>query len=585
MRTASRRSHLQVRILLSLEQGPARTVSELAVAVDARRPSASRSLKTLRNDELVERGRSGWTLTLAGKEEAKRRSQELSRVANNLRRTFKGVSSESMNAPEGSDNHTNAKEPSPGVSPYATGGGGVTFERKVAVQYLAHLLVGDGAVEFGEGRRAMSVAFQQAPDQLVDDLVVRTALVEELEPSGEIALEVRGAPNLVSSDERAQGLVGKFVRALMDEPTDGIDRRWGLVVSGPQPHAEQLAKLADLAAAQMDAPGFFNLVRTPKKFNAAIRNRLCHLERLVEDALKNLGVAEPDMELVWQRTWQLLSRLVVRMPRLESPDETDWSAVENSLIPVARTPDLAGASQLRDRLVAVASDYSPKSARVDPTLLRRDVHEVLNPYVRHYEQGWRVLNHLHDEALGSVRGEIVADDGARRMTLDRSDAVRELVATVAETEAILVSGDSGVGKSALTLFSLTTPTEVAPESTQVLCVNLRHVPKLTVDFEDILGCPLSTLLSELSAPQRLLILDGADAVTEGWEDVTRHIADAAVASDVKVVAVASTGNTKIVSDLLGDRFGTGIAEHAVKPLTDTELDDIVAAFPELEKAD
>ena len=333
----------------------------------------------------------------------------------------------------------------------------------------------------------------------------------------------------------------------------------------------------------MDAPGFFNLVRTPKKFDAAIRNRLCHLERLVEHALKNLGVAEPDAELIWQRTWQLLSRLVVLMPRLESPDETDWSAVENSLIPVARTPDSAGASQLRDRLAALASDYSPKAARVDPTLLRRDVHEVLNPNVRHYEQGWRVLNHLHDEALGSVRGEIAADDGARRMALDRSDAVKELIATVAETEAVLVSGDSGVGKSALTLLSLTTPSEVDPENTQALCINLRHVSKLTVDFEDILGCPLSTLLSELSSPQRMLILDGADAVTEGWEDAFRYIADAAVASDVKVVAVTSTDNLKIVSDLLGDRFGAGMAEHAVKPLTDTELDDIVTAFPELER--
>lgn len=35
------------------------------------------------------------------------------------------------------------------MSPYPTGGGGVTFERKVAVQYLAHLLVGDGAVALG----------------------------------------------------------------------------------------------------------------------------------------------------------------------------------------------------------------------------------------------------------------------------------------------------------------------------------------------------------------------------------------------------------------------------------------------------
>ena len=35
------------------------------------------------------------------------------------------------------------------------------------------------------------------------------------------------------------------------------------------------------------------------------------------------------------------------MPRLESPDETDWATMLNSLIPVARDGDLASASQLR----------------------------------------------------------------------------------------------------------------------------------------------------------------------------------------------------------------------------------------------
>ena len=69
------------------------------------------------------------------------------------------------------------------MSPYATGGGGVTFERKVAVQYLAHLLVGDGAAELGDGRFVVSVAFQQAPKHSVDDLVIRAARADELEPS------------------------------------------------------------------------------------------------------------------------------------------------------------------------------------------------------------------------------------------------------------------------------------------------------------------------------------------------------------------------------------------------------------------
>ena len=497
--------------------------------------------------------------------------------------TTKGVNSENTNSIEGSDSGTSAKESSSGVSPYATGGGGVTFERKVAVQYLAHLLVGDGAVEFGEGRRTMCVAFQQDPDHPVDDLVVCAARPEELEPSWEIALEVRRSPNLVQSDDKTRRLIRKFVRALIEAPTDGIEHRWGLVVAGPQPHAEQLAMLAGLAAAQMDAPGFFHLVRTPNSFDVRVRDRLEHVERLVERALKDLDGAEPDTALVWERTWQLLSRLVVLMPRLESPDETDWSVVKNSLIAVARTPDLAGASQLRDRLVTLASEYSPRSARIDLTLLRRDAYEVIDIEVRRHKQGWNELDRRHKMALGSVRDEIATNDRARHLSLDRSDATRKLVATVSDSAAVLVSGDSGVGKSALTLLSLAAPSAADPGGAQALCINLGHVPKLTFDFEDRLGCPLSILLCELSAPQRMLVVDGVDAVTAGREDAFNYLVDAAAASGVKVVAVTSTDNKEIVREVLSGRFGADLADYDVKPLTDTELDQIVKAFPELER--
>ena len=44
-----------------------------------------------------------------------------------------------------------------GVSPYSTGGGGVTFERRVAAAYLALLLTGEGARELGD--RFFSLAF------------------------------------------------------------------------------------------------------------------------------------------------------------------------------------------------------------------------------------------------------------------------------------------------------------------------------------------------------------------------------------------------------------------------------------------
>ena len=154
-----------------------------------------------------------------------------------------------------------------GMSPYATGSGGVTFERKVAVQYLAHLLVGDSANEIGDGRRVVSVAFQQAPVHPVDDLVVSAARPDELQPSLVLTIAVRRSPNLVVSDESSRDLIRQFVRAVIDAPTEGPETRLGLVVAGPRPHAEQLAKLAHLASVQMDARGFFDLVRTPGKFD------------------------------------------------------------------------------------------------------------------------------------------------------------------------------------------------------------------------------------------------------------------------------------------------------------------------------
>jgi hypothetical protein len=173
---------------------------------------------------------------------------------------------------------TGGDQPQPGMSPYATGGGGVTFERKVAVKYLAHLLVADHARELGDGCRVISVAFQQAPAHAVDDLVVRAACDDEPEASLVLAVGVRRAPDLVKSDESTQKLIRDFVRGVINIPADGPEHRFALVVAGTQQHAEQLATLADTAENQMNAPGFFDLVRTPKKFTADVRDRLVQIE-------------------------------------------------------------------------------------------------------------------------------------------------------------------------------------------------------------------------------------------------------------------------------------------------------------------
>ena len=468
-----------------------------------------------------------------------------------------------------------------GASPYATGGGGISFERKVAVKYLALMLTGDGATELGNGRVVVRVAFQQAPTHWVDDLVVSASYPDEPDPSLILALGIRRAPRIVQSDESTRRLIRQFVHAVIDERPDGPEYRLGFVVAGPQNHARQMAELAGIAKVQMDAPGFFDLIRSPTRFQSGIRTRLSQLEKLVEHALHDLDVAEAGEELIQQCTWQLLSRLTLLMPRVESPDETDWDEIMNRLKSVASDSDLAAASQIRDRLVALADDYAPRAACVDLSMVRRDAHALLNTTKRQHERDWRTLKHMHRHACESVRDKIVSNDGSRSESLDRSRPTMNILDEASRTDAVVVSGESGVGKSALAVLGLNALANVEPKRLEVLCFNLRQVPASTIDIEGRLRHPLSTLLSELSAPNRILVVDGADAVTEDKLNVFRYLVGASKDAGVKVITVTSVESKQVVLDTLREQIGTGVSEYVVPLLSDSEIDELVGTFPEL----
>jgi hypothetical protein len=483
---------------------------------------------------------------------------------------------------ESRDDPAPAVETSAGMSPYATGGGGVTFERKVGVKYLAHLLSGDGAAELGAERSVMSVAFQQAPQHAVDDLVVSAGRADEVEPSLVLAIAVRRKPDLVQSDEASQKLILGFVDEIIHAAADGPEHRVALAVAGMQDHADQLSVLANLAIKQSDAPSFFALVRTPNKFPANVRERLKQTAGLVEHALEELGFGGPAAEVVEQRTWELLSRLDVLMLRLESPDETDWAAVVNTLTRVARGGDLYGAAQLRDRLLVLAGDYAPAAATVDLPLLRRDTHVLLDSTKRRHRRGWQALEHLHHQAISATRGEIASDDGSRSMRLDRGDSAAALLKVATSGKAAVVAhGESGIGKSTLVVQTALDASGDGSDLTQTVCINLRHLPPTSLEFESYLGAPLGMLLAELSAPQRLLVIDGADAVSEGMGEPFRYLAEASHQAGLTVVTVSATDTRQLVWDTLAQVADGDVAEYRVTPLTDEQIDEVVSTFGEL----
>jgi hypothetical protein len=383
---------------------------------------------------------------------------------------------QAVSVTNGNDSEHMPPAPRSAASPYSTGGGGVTFERRVGAIYLVLLLTGDGSTELGDGRSVVSVAFQQAPQFPVDDLVVRAKRPDETSPSLELAIGARRAPRIIRSDPDTQKLIVEYVRALLSLPDDGIDHRFALVVAGQQDHARELAELAGLAAKQMSETGFSALVGTEGRIRKALADRLEHVRALVVGALEALGVDDPDGSQAQARTWQLLSRLDVLMPRIEDPDRTDWGAALNRLVPVARGNDLVGAGHLLDRLENLVGQYAPSAAQVDPTVLRRDVGALLEAGVRRSEHGWSLLRHLEAQALAAVRDKLGLGEGERTLHIDMSADGHALVGSTKDAECLLVTGESGVGKRALVLGAARAAAGEEAEELEVLCLNLRQLP-------------------------------------------------------------------------------------------------------------
>jgi NACHT domain len=217
---------------------------------------------------------------------------------------------------------------------------------------------------------------------------------------------------------------------------------------------------------------------------------------------------------------------------------------------------------------------------VDRNLLQRHAHEALDSTVCRHRQGWQALAHLHSRATTSVRSEIASAD--RILHLDRSDTSAGLLAVVESSpSAVVAHGDSGVGKSALVMQTVTDAAANDPDTTHVLCVNLRHLPRTSLELESYLGAPLATLLGEISAPRRLLVIDGADATSEGMGDTLRYVVDAAVQADVMVVAVTANETKQLLSDTIDDCTSGTVVEFHVPPLTDADVEAVVTVFGEL----
>ncbi|MCB0021924.1 MAG: hypothetical protein M9936_27605 [Caldilinea sp.] len=446
------------------------------------------------------------------------------------------------------------------ASPYATGGGGTRLEHRLGTVLLVRLLTAEPVLELGE-RAPERVAFQQAPTTSVDDLVATASATAGTSFRLEIA--VRRSPKFIRSHEETKALVVALVRADLDAERDSeplVERRLAVAVSGQQTHAQEIAELAVVARGQSTAEKFIDLIRTPGKF--ATHSRLDHLIDMVAAAL--VEISDEDAGSPEHRCWSLLRRLWIMQVDLETGHEDDWTRLVGDLKQVAIESSDDAAAALRDRLEQLSAELARNAGVVDAPLLRRRLHGHIRPDAHVPPAGWTRLLALDEQARVAVARSLTWA-GSTSLTLPRRAIRGELIAAMTADGDLIVTGDSGVGKSALVMDAIE-PGELGVNR-QAIALNLRHLPTSQLELLGLLSTPFEELFSELTAPDRLLVIDSAEAAGEDHREVFSYLLRSARGVSLKVIAIAATEGAGTVTQLMASRP----REFAVPGLDDDEI--------------
>ena len=459
-----------------------------------------------------------------------------------------------------------------GSSPYGTGGGGVTFAQLVASVYIASMLTHGRRTEASD-LPVRSVGFQNGPEHPIDDLLVTCG---DASVEVRLAIACRATPNFVQSDDETV----KLVKALLAEVEkfDVDTHQVAVATLGSRKQWQDLAKVSDIARVNATPASFGASIGTDGRWTSDVRSRFDQFKLMVAKA-----VGEDSDEEVLRLSWRLLSRLHVLGFSMQSPYESDRTAVATTLDGIADAS--SDGLTLRDRLETLTAGYDNRGGVVDLNLVRRDLHAQLNATATRTKQAWKVLEQHCKLALGNVRGTI--GDGTHNGPVELAFAEQRarLIDLILEagqnSTALLVSGESGIGKSAMTLSAVSDLRAADPAVFEATVLNFRSLPQSSLDLHGLLGMSVQEVLAELSAPSRVLVIDAADSALERSAALLSDLVLAAKAAGVGVVAVSSDVASEFVQEQLSIGFATTVP-FRMDPLGDADVAVVANAFPLLQ---
>lgn len=463
----------------------------------------------------------------------------------------------------------------PPRSSYSTGGGGVVLEHDHGAWLLAHLLLGDPLPALGDEFHVTEIAFQAHRLSEVDDAVVigETSAGE----ARSLAIGVRRDPVIGPSDEEFSRLWAALVattNANWERMASGSFRT-GLVVVGPHTATQELIALANAARAQNSSETFRTVVHGGA---APLVTRLRHVDDLTVPAIASLGDAGVGIDAN-SMTWKVLVGLHARETFLEGPDARDRAAIIGRLATMSASCDGLG---LWNALVTRAREYIPAGATVDRRTLRRDLAGVAgvlrDPRLGH---AWAVLDELSVVGATQVRQEVAY--GGRAISIPRTELRASMRQAIAEIRLLVVTGEADAGKSALVAAAAA---DLSAQAAAVLTLNLRDLPTSAGELVGLLGASAGELFSGFPvAPSRVLVVDGAEAVQEGYRGTLTALAGAAFSSGINVTVVARDDAVALLRQVLAEAAGLDadrdVQQIVVLPLAEPEVGELLTAIPEL----
>jgi hypothetical protein len=454
--------------------------------------------------------------------------------------------------------------------PYATGGGGVVLEHAYGATLLAALLSASPVAFVGENVTIEEVRFQGGNESSVDDFLVIGSLSDGTPRT--VAIAVRRRPHFTASDADFVALMANVVHEVDQHWSEVVagTRRVGLVVAAPNGAAEEAKELAAIAREIPDPERFRNEIFTPGRRRQQLRDRLDHLENVVRAAAPERDARE--------LTWRALSALFVSVASLEGEVAADRTTCIANLQLV--TESLFEASELFGRLCRLADRYAPDGAIVTEASLRRDLVGVMaiGRSLRH-TSAWAVLDRLGELARELTKSTISGVEGS--LSIERGYVLQALggaMSALKDQPVLLVTGEPDVGKSALALRAADS---LQASGAAITVLNLRDLPRTTVELEHVLGAPLAPLLgSERVASMRAVLIDGAEAMLEGWGSVLPQLASAALSAGLSLILVTRRDAADAITSSLA-RIDDVATPFTVPPFDTAEARQVTATFGSL----